>query len=274
VLPTPSQGFLESQLENVGQIRNQGFEVKADVDLVRSPGLNWSARAHYARNESEAVDLGGEIAMSDQLQQIREGYPLPSFFGPKLMNPNELADPIYSDEDQFLGSSWPVHNVGVGSTLTLGQRLTLDAQGEFQGGHYVYNSTGYNMALDGVWQPCFNTQRALATGDEAALSNVTARERVRCAISGSVQDQYQWIERADFFKLRVVSVTYEVPGRWLRGVDRATLTLSGRNLFEISDYTGLSVESNEGSGPNVMSRRDHFSIPPYRTFQLSIRAAF
>lgn len=274
VQPVPSEGFLSRQLQNIGHIRNRGFEIEANADLVRRQNLTWSARAHYSKNSSEAVDLGGEIAMSSVLQQIREGAPVPAFFGPKLLNPGEFADPVYSDEHEYLGSPWPVHTVGIGSSLSLGQRVTLDAQGEFQGGHLVSNSTGYNMAWNGTWQPCFDTQMALAAGDQAALANVTARERVRCAISGSARDAYQWLEPADFFKLRVASITYELPSRFIPRVDRATITLSGRNLFTITDYTGLSVEANQGSGPNVMTRRDHMQIPPYRTFQLSVRTTF
>jgi len=274
VQPIPSQGFLSRQLENLGHIRNRGFEVQLDGELLRLPQANWSARAHYSQNRSEAIDLGGEVAMSSQLQQIREGHPVPSFFGPRLLNPGELADPIYSDEDEYLGTPWPVHNVGIGTTLMLGQRVTFDAQGEFQGGHHVYNSTGYNMAWDGTWQPCFDTQMALAAGDQNALGNVTARDRVRCAISGAVRDPRQWLEPADFFKLRVASISYRVPERWLRGVQGATVTLSGRNFLTITDYTGLAVEANQGAGPNVMTRRDHMQIPPYRTFRLSVRTTF
>ena len=274
VLPVPSQGFLSRQLENIGEIRNQGFELSADWEFLRTPAMTWSARGHYSRNESEAIDLGGEIAMSSQRQQIREGFPVPSYFGPRLLNPNEFADPIYSDEDEYLGPSWPVNNIGVGTTLSLRRGLTFDAQGEFQGGHLMQNNTGYVNAQTGTWQPCFDIQRALATNDQGALSNVTARERVRCAIDGGVQDPFQWLEDGDFFKLRVVSLTYEIPEGLLPGFNRTTVTLSGRNLFESTDYTGLSVEANQGSGPNVMTRRDHYQIPPYRTFQLSFRASF
>lgn len=274
VQPIPSQGFLSRQLENIGHIRNQGFEIQANAELMRTRSVEWSARAHFSRNESEAIDLGGEIALSSILQQIREGAPVPAFFGPKLLNPDEFAAPVYSDEHEYLGTPWPVRTIGLGTSVTLGQRITFDAQGEFQGGHLMYNSTGFGMAWNGTWQPCFDTQQALAADNQAALANVTARDRVRCAVTGDARDAYQWLEPADFFKLRVASLTYEVPGRVLRGVDRATVTLSGRNLLTFTDYSGLSVEANVGSGPNEMTRRDHLQIPPYRTFQVSVRTTF
>jgi TonB-dependent starch-binding outer membrane protein SusC len=274
VQPIPSQGFLSRQLENIGHIRNQGYEVQATADLVQRRNVLWSARAHISRNDSEAIDLGGEIALSSLLQQIREGAPVPAFFGPRMLNPDEFAAPVYSEEHEYLGSPWPVRTIGLGTSLTLGQRLTLDAQGEFQGGHLMFNSSGYAISWNGAWQPCFDTQMALASNNQAALSNVTARERARCAVTSGTRDQYSWLEPADFFKLRVASLTYEVPSRFLRGVDRASVTLSGRNLLTVTDYTGLSVEANVGSGPNVMTRRDHLQIPPYRTFQLAVRTTF
>lgn len=274
VQPIPSTGFLSRQDFNIGHIQSRGFEFSVDAELYRSPTLSWSARGHYAWNESEAIDLAGETAWSSQRQQVSEGNPVPSYVGPRLLNPDEFADPIYSDGDEFLGPSWPVHNIGIGTTVMLGDRITFDAQGEFQGGHLVQNSTGYQNALRGTWAPCWDIQRAMATGDEGFLSGATARDRVRCSIDPAVQDGYQWLEDGDFFKLRVVSLTYDIPQRWLPGLDQTTVTVSGRNLLEITDYSGVSVEANQGSNPNTMTRRDHYQVPPYRTFQISVKTRF
>ncbi|MGH7710866.1 MAG: TonB-dependent receptor domain-containing protein, partial [Gemmatimonadaceae bacterium] len=40
----PSQGFLNRQLENVGEIKNRGIELKFDAGIIRSENVDWRGR--------------------------------------------------------------------------------------------------------------------------------------------------------------------------------------------------------------------------------------
>jgi hypothetical protein len=79
-----------------------------------------------------------------------------------------------------------------------------------------------------------------------------------------------WIEPIDFFRLRYVTVSYKVPPRLLRGMEGATLTLAGRNLFYNSDYSGLDPESADQSDSQV-GRREYYVLPQLRSFSISLR---
>ncbi len=74
-----------------------------------------------------------------------------------------------------------------------------------------------------------------------------------------------FIEDADFWKLRELSLTFFAPDSWARvfGSDRASLTLTGRNLFTISDYTGLDPEVNFGQ-QGQFTTADFLTQPPVR----------
>jgi TonB-dependent starch-binding outer membrane protein SusC len=275
----PSDGFLERQLENLGELKTTGIEAAFQAGLVRLPHVDWRARLNYTAINSKAVDLGGqpEIAIGDQTV-VRVGYPVPSFFTTKILNPNAFADPILTDRTVFAGATFPDKIVGVGSTLTVWGRLSLDALGEVQLGGTNVNYIGYQNALRGVWRACIPVQRKLAAaakGDPAALNDVTARDRARCAIDRTKQNSAFWVEPTDFFKLRYVSLTYDIPPRYLRGVQFASVTVAGRNLYTATRYSGLDPESADlADADNTFARREYYQLPALRSFTASLRVRF
>lgn len=278
VLQPPSQGFTTSQLENVGELNNHGLELSLDADLVRSENLNWHARLNFSTIKSEAGDIGGQTLTIDALQRmyVKQGLPVPAYIGKKITNPNEFADPVI-EEDAFLGSAFPTRIISPSTTITFLKRFTLDVLGEFQRGGHLLNATGYQNAYKGVWQPCLATQakmeRVSSGEDPNALNDVTALERARCTLSSSVRDYDWWIESTDFFKLRSVSLTYDLPDDLVPGLRNASVTLAGKNLYTSTDYTGSDPEVTDVRD-NDFGRRDYYNFPSYRTFLASIRVTF
>ena len=275
VLYPPSIGFLSEQLENVGEVKNQGIEARLEVGLIRRQGADWRARVNYTKLDGEAVDLGDAelIDVDGTFTEVREGYPVPSVFALKVLNPNEFAAPQLSTEPLFYGPTFPDQIIGLGTTLTLWDRLSIDMLGEFQTGGYNINFIGYQNALRGNWRPCYATQKKLIAaqrGDASALNDVTALDRVRCAIDRTQQLSDTWVEAIDFFRMRYVTVSYRIPSRFLRGMQNATLTFAGRNLFYSSDYSGLDPESSDQSDSQV-GRREYYQLPQLRSFTLGLR---
>jgi len=56
-------------------------------------------------------------------------------------------------------------------------------------------------------------------------------------------------------------------------MQNATLTLSGRNLFYSSDYSGLDPESADQSDSQV-GRREYYVLPQLRSFSLALRVGW
>jgi len=103
---------------------------------------------------------------------------------------------------------------------------------------------------------------------------VKAIDRARCALNGgSVAPTYDsWIESTDFFKLRSVTVTYELPTGWIRGTRTASVQVAGRNLWTVTDYTGSDPELDDYR--TSLARRDYYVLPTYRSFLASVRVTF
>jgi TonB-dependent SusC/RagA subfamily outer membrane receptor len=294
----PSEGFDELQLENVGTIENRGIETQLTAGLLRNERFDWQARVSLTSLNSKAIELGEVGGQPRQVPTgedswVREGWPIAMIFAAKVMNPDEFADPIVAT-DQPIGPMYPTRLIGLGTTLTIGRNLTFDAQGEYQGGAYLSNFIGYQNANRFIWQPCYETQRKLRQaygpdgvsgtaddGSASAIADVTARDRARCSLDRTVQNSNFWISKTDFFKLRSVSLTYNIPQRLVVGGQTATVTLAGRNLYKWTKYDGLDPESRDASDQAIpgtpryqLGRREYYQLPPYKSVLLTLRATF
>ena len=278
VVNPPSEGFSNRQLENVGVLSNKGLELALTGDLVRGDRVALSGRLNYTSVRSEAVDLGGEVLTIESLSRtyVKEGYPVPFYYGKKILNPGAFADPVLSENDTTLGSAFPTRIISPALTLTLWNRLTVDALGEWQLGGHLLNALAYQNSNLGTWQPCYDVQaktRAAAAGDASALNDVTALQRARCSRIGSKRDYSFWVEPSDFFKLRSVSVTYALPVRLIPNATSASISLSGVNLWTATNYSGTDPEVADFRD-NSFSRRDYYNFPTYRTFLATLRVGF
>ncbi len=272
----PSEGFSSSQLMNVGQLFNSGVEARVDVGLLRKETVEWNGHLNFSTVHGEAGDIGSQRLIINDLSRtyVQQGYPVPSYFGKHVKNPNAFANPVF--DTTYLGSAYPTKTIAPSTDVTLFKRLIFQALGEWQLGGHLLNATGYQNAYSQEWQPCYSVQAQLkkaAAGDSSGLANVTALQRARCTLTSSVRDYALWVEATDFFKLRSISVTYNIPERYVPGARRASLTLAGQNLFKSSKYSGTDPEiadQRDGS----FSRRDYYVLPPPRTFLATLRVDF
>jgi hypothetical protein len=285
----PSEGFLATRTENVGEIKGNGTEFQITAALLQTSNFEWRLTGNLGFNRTEAVDLGGQELDADLGAGIREGDPVPSYYGTRIMNPDELAEPVLV-EDTMLGPVNPTRLIGLGTTLRLGNNVTIDALVEHQGGHYLPNYTGYQNARRGAWYPCYDIQAQLVAernGDPSAVSAIPAMDRAKCRMNGISAKPHNsdfWIGKADFWKLRTVAVTYELPASLVsQFASRATVTLAGSNLALWTDYDGLDPEVEdfqdraEGGiydGATDYGRREYYNLPSPRTYLLSFRVTF
>ncbi|HEX8905359.1 MAG TPA: hypothetical protein VF771_10980, partial [Longimicrobiaceae bacterium] len=84
----------------------------------------------------------------------------------------------------------------------------------------------------------------------------------------------QWIEKADFTKLREVSASYTLPSRLSRrfGSQEMIFTLSGRNLHTWTNYTGTDPEVNADASDFLLAETN--SIPPTKRVTASLTVRF
>jgi TonB-dependent starch-binding outer membrane protein SusC len=299
VTQLPSGGFVGSQLENVGKVKNQGHEMFVNATLIAADGLSWDVGVRYSTNNSEVLDLGGltsidlgwrnyirapTVCTSEIANAVDFGghgfigqgctpgetitYPLPAFCNDRVQNPDEIGAPKYAEE--CLGGTTPTHTFGINTSVTLGERLTFDILGEGMGGHVLSSGTAYQNVRRSVWPTCRSTFDAIKAGNRSTLS---AGERALCDPGNTRYGM--WTQPADFFKIRSASVSYRVPDAWLpSSIRSATVRLQGRNLATWTDYEGVDPEAFEQGSLEVLFRQEYYNLPPIRSFQLSMKIDF
>ena len=88
-------------------------------------------------------------------------------------------------------------------------------------------------------------------------------------------ENYFFVQPADFIKLRDLSLSYDLPRRFVgRVADRATLMLAGHNLKIWTKYGGADPEINFNGGSSTFNRNDSWTVPMTRRYSLSLSVGF
>ena len=284
-LPLSPGGSL-NRFENLGEVRNSGYEFAINTQAIRNRDFQWNVRLGGSVVDNELVDLGEDaegnpIPPITGLQAFVEGYPLGGYWdqpihsfedanGDGLIGPDEvivgveLADgTIDADSSAYMGSPFPTREVSFGTDFTLWNTVRVSALMDYKGGHKLANFTrGYRCVYELNCEATFDPDTSL---EEQA---------------GIVARQYHgtwagFFEDADFVKLRELSLSFLVPSEWSQTFKASDLRLSlaGRNLLTWTDYQGLDPEVNYGGQANFTTG-DFATLPPNRVFTIRLDATF
>lgn len=167
-----------------------------------------------------------------------------------------------------VGDANPDFRMGFSNSFRIGP-INLVTLFDWQKGGEVINLTRYLWDLSRNGPDCNN----IAAAPNATNETVCAR-RIR-TFSRQTRN---YIEDASFIKMRELSITYDLPAgfvrRTLSRAESARLTLSGRNLLILTDYTGLDPEVSNFGTQAVSRGFDVSPYPPSRSFWLSIDVRF
>jgi TonB-linked SusC/RagA family outer membrane protein len=272
ILP-PSLGTgATSRFENVGEVRNSGWEGLIDAQLVETDAFGWTLSLNGSRNSNELVTLGNFPAITGTTQQQRPGYPLNGWWSRRLISYQdtdndkiiELSEIVVSDTAEFLGYSVPRNEVAMTNGLEFWRRrVRLSAMVDYKGGHKIYNNTERIRCASR--NNCEGLVSKSASFFEQARV-VMVREHSSRSVAGFFED-------GDFIRFRELSLTYapseDAISRALRGRD-VVATLAVRNLGILwTKYTGVDPEAFGTTG-DAPSEFQAFAPPTYFTFRISL----
>ena len=163
-----------------------------------------------------------------------------------------------------IGSGNPNYNLGFNATIRH-KGLTVYGLLGAQIGGDVYNSTKQRM---------FQNQRSAEQDQGGKADELKKPELYYTTFYNANTVNNYFVEDATFLKLRELSVTYRlnpaaIAGLRNLGVKGMSVSLVGRNLLVLTDYTGYDPEIG-----SVTNRLDSFSYPQYRTITGSLTIEF
>ena len=223
-------------------------------------------------------DASGNLVIDD------EGSPNPD--DPDY-NPH-YGYPFMSDEEAFLGTVQPNWTMGISTSVSYAG-FTLYALLDIKNGGMMWNGTKgimyalgthYDTETRGQESYTFEGVKGHLGPDGNIITNNQAND------ISVIKDQYwynglgggfggpseQFVEKANWVRLREVSLSYSFPSKWLKktlfkGID---LFVSGRNLLLFTPYTGIDPETNLYGASNAQGI-DYFNMPNTRTYNFGLK---
>ena len=279
----PSTGFY-ARMENVGKVRNMGAELAIDGAILSQKDLAWTVGFNMGLNQNRVLDLpkGQDMVMNrgDVNQILRVGQDVYSWYMPKWLgvNPdtgqpqwekvtyetdaegNILRDkknnPIVKSTEvvnkwdkatpQIVGSASPWFSGGL-NTAFRWKGLTISANGNFVVGNQIYNKTRESMDHDGAFigMNLMSIENGLGWNRwQNPGDNATHPQAISGRKDGSANTSSRFLEDGSFFRLRNITVSYNLPQTFLQKIKMsdARIFVSADNALTLSRFSGMDPE--------------------------------
>lgn len=274
------------QFGNVdANVINQGIEFALGYDFIQQEDVNFSANFNISYNDNEIQNFAGAINSGPIngpgltgafAQRFEAGYSLFSYYMANFEGFDSTGNPIYTDIDGNGVGDPDVDKSFVGEDalpdITSGLSLNLKVKnwdvatylaGQF--GFSVYNNTANSFFNAGQLGTARNvTKNVLALGEDPGASTAVST---------------RFLEKGDFIRLQNVSIGYNVPLSGEGTIRNLRLSLTGQNLFLITDYSGIDPEVTVNTGSlnaaELPTRGiDFMTFPNPLTVTFGINASF
>lgn len=268
-----SAGQVTSQFDNLGRVRNRGGELAVNFRVLDKPGITWDVNLSGSITHNKILELGVApfYEPGSFYQRQVAGYTAGGFWGGSVSyndadgNHIITADEITVDTTlRFLGPALPTKEASFNSSIGLFRgRVRLGSQFDYRGGHRIDNSIENYR--------CYVGNCRGLVDQKAPLREQALAQAAFTGYSGLIMfDEPGW-----FIKLRELSLTFYAPERWARlmGASTASLTLAGRNLLTITDYSGVDPEVN-AFGQDNFSSSDFESQPQVQYWIARVNVSF
>ena len=263
--------ILDRKFKNLtdSKIVNQGVEFSLGYDLVQTEDFNWSANFNVAYNDNMVESLSGQYDFANVngpglsgafAMRLQEGHSLFSYYMQEFSGYDSAGQPIVGEKG-FVGKSALPNLTGGLSTSINYKKWTMSAYFNGQFGHYVYNNTANAFFTAGA----FKTTRNVLPG------TLTSGED----LGASAPVSTRFLEKGDFVRLQNLSLAYDMPLSGEGVFKSMVFSVTGQNLFLMTDYSGLDPEVNSATGGNLPSiGMDYGAYPNPTTITFGINAKF
>lgn len=273
----PSTGFA-TQIFNGGEARVRGLEIGIFATPISTRNFNWISRTTYFRDYSTMLDLPvpafetGGFGTSLGAFRIEEGASLTQIIS--QIGQDASGNTIVAK----VGDATPTFRIGFSNDFSYGN-FTLGSVLDWSEGNSVINLTRF-LADAGQNSADYLTNQKPRTFSDAAGTTATLGDgQFRIQNRGTGKDTRGYIEDASYVKIREISISYNISGDLLRTilgntVESGRLTLSGRNLYTFTDYSGVDPEVSNFGNQSIARNIDVAPFPPSRSIWFAIDLIF
>jgi len=267
----PSAGVAAARFENLGAVRNSGFEASVRGQLLQTRLVGFDATLNYANNSNKLLSLGGVPPIGAELRHV-EGYPTFGVWSREILSFTDINgdgiiaanEVVVADSLRYLGRSSP----RVEMTFSPGLDL-------FE--HMVRVTASFNHKSGFLLKSSSERIRCQTNNNCRGVNDITAplaeQARTIALREHPSRTQAGYWDKGDFTKLREVAITFNAPKSWsgrrVLGAERLSLTLSGRNLKTWTRFTGIDPEEVIGAEGDVQEPFQASPPPSYYSMRLN-----
>ncbi|PST85002.1 SusC/RagA family TonB-linked outer membrane protein [Pedobacter yulinensis] len=287
---------------NAGLVRNKSLELSLRATPIRSSAVEWTVGLNFTHLDNEVVDLYqglteiplGGYANSAYIYAVK-GQPYPVLkttayqrdpAGRIVVN-GTTGYPIRATGLLEQGQTNAPTNLGFNTSVSW-KGFTLAGQLDYRTGNVFYNILGNTNNFTGLSyesaqygrQPFVVPNSVIETSPGVYQPNTSVKTQdggfdYWYGQYNNIQENY--VTDASFLKLRELSLTYQLPAKWLAGqkvVKRASLGVVGRNLFtwlpKENIYTDPEFNFTDGNAVGISD----YIAPPTRIYGFNLNVTF
>lgn len=310
----PSTGY-SSMVTNFGKVRNQGVELVLNTTPVQTKNFRWDLDINFSKNKNKVISLpesleGGKVSIysfsagNDAVYMYAEvGKPMGQFYtyrpkftpdGRPIVDKN--GQPVLSttveDAHKNMNNDW----VGGANTSFTYKNVTLSAALDVRKGGYMFSRTKNLMQFTGNGKATiYNGRRPFiipgsvtVNGDGTYSENTTPiylgdnSYQTFFNDYGSGEGGEFYLMDRSFVKLRNVSLTWNLPKKWVNAMSLSNVSLSVycNNVFTWTPSDNYYIDpetttvSQGGYGDLATQFGELYSNPSCRTFGCNLNVKF
>ena len=302
-------GF-NTQIVNLGSVRNRGLEISLGGTPVTSKNFQWDANLNVAFNRNVVLSLNenGDRILSgnndnNPTNVTVVGKPIGQFFGyifEGIYSAKDMADPavakypqVYEGAGRYkdingdgkindvldytiIGNPFPNYTFGFSNSFSY-KNLSLSVIINGQQGGGIVN--GLRQSVDNL-QGFFNVSKEWVNrwhnagdpGDGLHYGVPVTQPSLGHRMNS------QWVEDASFLRIANITLGYNIPANWIKRsgfVNGCRLYMTVQNLAMFTRYGGANTESQAVNINNTLSPGfDMTSYPLSRTASVGINLSF
>jgi TonB-linked SusC/RagA family outer membrane protein len=300
----PSSTGFDNKQGNIGNIKNNGFELELGANWVRTKDLRISSNFIFSRYRNQVVDMGGTKSVflagfTGSSSRAVEGQPLGVLWGVDFLRDvkgglvlDANGFPQQNSEEGVIGDPNPDWTGALNTSISW-KGLNLSFLFDRVQGGDVWNGTRgalyeFGTHADmGIESTAASDLKTVTGGIIAA--GTTFRGQIRDFGAGPVALTQPWfngglgsgfgpvgsqfVEDGTRTRLREVSLGYTLRGDKFRRKTRLNsidFSITGRNLALWTKYTGIDPETNL-TGPTNGRGLDYFNNPSTKSYFFTIK---
>ncbi|MEO0472347.1 MAG: SusC/RagA family TonB-linked outer membrane protein, partial [Bacteroidota bacterium] len=296
-VPVPGTSGFRTQTQNIGEIRNNGFEFVLNTNNLTGD-FSWNTSINFAINQNEVISLSDGQDLIDPgssrfMNVVQVGQPIGVFYGAEyagvdpangdalwfvnemdgegnIINPDATTNSFNDANFVPLGNPNPDFIYGITNNFSYkGVELSILLQGIE--GNQIHNAAGGFMSCQGCW---FDNQTVDQMEYWDQPGDITDVPEPRFFWGNGDQSRSsRYLADGSYLRVKNVTLAYTFPSSVTERLRIRSLRIYaiGQNVLTFTGYDGWDPEvTTDFASTNTRAGIDFYAAPQPKTFSFGV----